>query len=243
MIGYRWLAALAWCGCAACASSLDTSLDGKRCDDQGACVPGYVCSPLGICERASTTAAVEADAAISDAHVPFDAASAPDSAAPDAQVATGDPNASVTIPPGSTPARDAAIPDSSVADAGSIDVADAGSVDAASKHDPVDAGAPQQPDGPTPGAGAADVPPPPPTAGQPAVPAGPSGPGGGPREPPTPGSPPPPPGMMHSCPAERTLCLNACVDLETDAEHCGGCDTSCFKHEVCENGTCAKPKP
>lgn len=43
---------------------------------------------------------------------------------------------------------------------------------------------------------------------------------------------------MCQCPAGTTACVGACVDLNKDPEHCGGCDTSCDVGEYCNAGQC-----
>ena len=44
-----------------------------------------------------------------------------------------------------------------------------------------------------------------------------------------------------SCPAGQTACGNVCVDLQTDARHCGVCNTSCFAGARCIAGNCECP--
>jgi hypothetical protein len=39
------------------------------------------------------------------------------------------------------------------------------------------------------------------------------------------------------CPLGQIVCDDACTDPATDADHCGGCDTSC-DGESCRNGVC-----
>jgi hypothetical protein len=44
-----------------------------------------------------------------------------------------------------------------------------------------------------------------------------------------------------SCPAGQTACNGVCVDLQTDALHCGTCSTSCIAGASCNAGLCACP--
>lgn len=44
-----------------------------------------------------------------------------------------------------------------------------------------------------------------------------------------------------SCQALETACGSACVDLQTDALHCGTCNTSCYVGATCNAGSCACP--
>jgi hypothetical protein len=43
-----------------------------------------------------------------------------------------------------------------------------------------------------------------------------------------------------NCTSGRTRCDGKCVDLQTDADYCGGCNTSCGASEVCDGGSCAE---
>ena len=43
-----------------------------------------------------------------------------------------------------------------------------------------------------------------------------------------------------TCEAPMTICDGSCVDLDSDAAHCGACDVSCFD-QACDNGSCAGP--
>lgn len=45
------------------------------------------------------------------------------------------------------------------------------------------------------------------------------------------------PGDGDECPADRTVCAEACVDLDTDGEHCGACGVAC-PSGLCAAGTC-----
>ncbi|HTU59769.1 MAG TPA: hypothetical protein VMF89_15060, partial [Polyangiales bacterium] len=69
MRGHRFLAAFSLGLLSACELSFDPSLDGKRCDSEGACVSGYVCSPIGICEREGQRDAASFEDASADASV------------------------------------------------------------------------------------------------------------------------------------------------------------------------------
>ena len=40
------------------------------------------------------------------------------------------------------------------------------------------------------------------------------------------------------CKAPRMLCDEQCIDPQTDAEHCGNCETSCSPDESCQSGSC-----
>ncbi len=43
----------------------------------------------------------------------------------------------------------------------------------------------------------------------------------------------------RDCEASLTRCGGACVDLESDADHCGACNSDCASDEVCSLGACA----
>jgi deleted-in-malignant-brain-tumors protein 1 len=43
-----------------------------------------------------------------------------------------------------------------------------------------------------------------------------------------------------SCASGLTRCDGKCVDLKTNADYCGGCNTSCGAAEVCDGGSCAE---
>jgi hypothetical protein len=43
------------------------------------------------------------------------------------------------------------------------------------------------------------------------------------------------------CPTGRTNCQGECVDLQTDADDCGSCNTDCGSGGVCTNGACSCP--
>jgi hypothetical protein len=36
-------------------------------------------------------------------------------------------------------------------------------------------------------------------------------------------------------------CSSACVDINTNADHCGGCDRPCPTGQVCESQLCGMP--
>lgn len=230
----RFLVALPLSVLAACSLSLDPSLDGKRCDSNGACVRGYVCSPQRICEHEGQVP-IASDAAIDDARVAPDTSTAMNASAPDASSG------------GSGPVGTA--PDSATTDAGPSDAATI-----------LDAAAPQvsQPSDPSPPTASADagvvltIPPAvaPPTPTMMMMPSAPdsSSPGAPPPSPAGPGSSPPAmmgahPGTMLECPAMRTRCSDDCMDLQTDPKHCGGCGNTCDKQEVCKGGSCKKTNP
>jgi hypothetical protein len=233
MSEHRYLLAALLGLLSACELSFDPSLDGKRCDSEGACVAGYVCSPLGICEReGQLDASPSATAPVADA-------------GPDARVETPSDAAIVldaaehqtSVPAATTNEPDTVVdvtPDSGTA------VADAG-------HAGVDAGAAIAPDaaapaGAEPDAGLDAAIPPPPTM-PPGVmtPVVPPPPGGG--APPPPGMMGQPPGPAHGCSAGRVKCGGECVDLEEDRDHCGVCDNACRKSESCDDGVCRKLSP
>ena len=48
------------------------------------------------------------------------------------------------------------------------------------------------------------------------------------------GDPPP----AAPCPESQELCDGLCYDLDTTANHCGACGTTCAAGEVCNAGTC-----
>lgn len=51
-------------------------------------------------------------------------------------------------------------------------------------------------------------------------------------------------GGLCQCPADRTsLCDNRCVDLRTDADHCGRCGATCAAGAWCRDGACGCPAP
>ncbi|MBI5548670.1 MAG: hypothetical protein HY901_32715 [Deltaproteobacteria bacterium] len=41
-----------------------------------------------------------------------------------------------------------------------------------------------------------------------------------------------------SCAAGQTLCVDHCVDLQSDLLHCGGCDIACIAGQACNAGVC-----
>ncbi len=47
-----------------------------------------------------------------------------------------------------------------------------------------------------------------------------------------------PPDGGPTCPSGQTSCGGECVDTQTDAEHCGACDTECASGEACMAGSC-----
>jgi hypothetical protein len=44
---------------------------------------------------------------------------------------------------------------------------------------------------------------------------------------------------VSTCPDGQTSCNGACVDLNSNAQHCGSCDTSCAANQSCGNGSCS----
>ena len=50
-------------------------------------------------------------------------------------------------------------------------------------------------------------------------------------------------GAEAICPAGLTLCGDACVDIVTNAAHCGQCGTACSAEQVCSAGSCATTCP
>lgn len=223
MIGIRYFIALCLSVLTACALSLDSSLDGKRCDSQGACVRGYVCSPAGICERAGQ---------------------APDAAVPDAQ---GAPDAA------SSNALDASLADAGEVTAPDNAIADAGQSDTGTTHDAGDVPVsqpPAQPPAMTTSADAGVVVTTPPTIGPPTMmPVAPPATPGGDAAPPAPDVMPPASMgmlsgmMMPPCPMERAKCGDVCADVQMDSNHCGGCDSACDKPDGCKHDACKKPGP
>jgi hypothetical protein len=66
---------------------------------------------------------------------------------------------------------------------------------------------------------------------------------------PPPPPPPPPPEIIDSGVAPgtdagegKTYCGEKCVDLQTDSNHCGSCNTNCSGSELCVEGTCVNPQ-
>lgn len=46
-------------------------------------------------------------------------------------------------------------------------------------------------------------------------------------------------GSLEQCTSDQTCCADAgCVDLQTNAAHCGGCGVACGAGEACEDGQC-----
>jgi hypothetical protein len=45
-------------------------------------------------------------------------------------------------------------------------------------------------------------------------------------------------GKCTKCPGSSTACNGNCVDLQTDAQHCGDCATTCADGQRCVNGNC-----
>ena len=46
-------------------------------------------------------------------------------------------------------------------------------------------------------------------------------------------------GMCQTdCPGTELQCRGKCVDTDTDAAHCGGCDMQCPGNQSCKNGEC-----
>lgn len=46
---------------------------------------------------------------------------------------------------------------------------------------------------------------------------------------------------MEQCPEGQMMCGGACVDVQTDPTHCGGCATACWLGQSCEAGRCVTP--
>lgn len=49
------------------------------------------------------------------------------------------------------------------------------------------------------------------------------------------------PDNAPECEAGEDRCGEACVDTQSDAQHCGGCDVVCEGGEVCREGQCTTP--
>jgi hypothetical protein len=77
-----------------------------------------------------------------------------------------------------------------------------------------------------------DSPPPPPVDHLPPPP---------PPPPPCLGTPAVCPAAQTRCPAQGENCFTDCLDLRSDATHCGACDKQCRKYEECRNGSCVCP--
>lgn len=50
--------------------------------------------------------------------------------------------------------------------------------------------------------------------------------------------PPLPPDPPDQCPGVPEPCGDQCVDLQSDVEHCGACDSACASNESCSGGSC-----
>jgi hypothetical protein len=46
-------------------------------------------------------------------------------------------------------------------------------------------------------------------------------------------------GTCTLCAPPRTVCANACADLDLDIQHCGRCDSPCTNNQFCNCGVCA----
>lgn len=46
---------------------------------------------------------------------------------------------------------------------------------------------------------------------------------------------------VGSCPAGKSACQGACVDLQINSRHCGGCGSACVANKACVAGLCACP--
>jgi hypothetical protein len=47
-----------------------------------------------------------------------------------------------------------------------------------------------------------------------------------------------PDGLCYCQPASLSACTDGCADFQTDANHCGGCDTKCEATQACRAGKC-----
>src|SRR5262249_49424187 len=45
-------------------------------------------------------------------------------------------------------------------------------------------------------------------------------------------------GGSSGCPSGQTACGQTCFDLDSSAQHCGACGTSCGAGQSCTNGSC-----
>jgi len=43
---------------------------------------------------------------------------------------------------------------------------------------------------------------------------------------------------VQQCPTGQQTCNNSCVNTQTDARNCGGCNNTCATDEVCVAGNC-----
>lgn len=48
-------------------------------------------------------------------------------------------------------------------------------------------------------------------------------------------------GSTTECDTSQTLCDGECVDLNSNSEHCGGCDEECAFDGGCDDGICRCP--
>jgi hypothetical protein len=221
---------------AACADSLDPSLEGKRCSSTGECLAGYRCSPSNECVRADS---IERDSQRSDQAGSIDGSPATSAFADSGLVEADGADGAAQRPPAPDAASDeqagsagasataghgsgAQAPD--VGAAGGASAAESGGGTAGSADAPVagDSGG---------GQASGNAGPPASMAGEPAA-----GASGGEAEPPLPIA-----GASGGCSSELSLCAGACVDLERDVANCGECGRACNAEggsAVCEEGSC-----
>src|SRR4051812_47786318 len=50
-----------------------------------------------------------------------------------------------------------------------------------------------------------------------------------------------PDGAVPSCDGGFTACGGGCVNLQSNARHCGACDHACLESETCQAGLCVVP--
>jgi hypothetical protein len=49
--------------------------------------------------------------------------------------------------------------------------------------------------------------------------------------------------LQSRCPEGQVTCSNACVNLQTDSQNCGGCGVICSREQVCSGAICGGSVP